>query len=221
MHIYLIPNLCKSGIIAKTSISIQSRTHSVYGVLSYTTRCLMWGKWKYLLYSQNWSKLILMSTIDSNILQLWGLVGFVNLSEVWWSAYWDISQTRKSSADGIIVKIFVFDGSTVLLMHLWVIPTFSGHISQLRLFQDLSLLCALGGRNFTWFSPICTVVASGCRRLAGAMPLLPRSEQSHQPSSPTTSWWRMLRISPRRNASSSGVSATLSYNALARPICKG
>ena len=51
------------------------------------------------------------------------------------------------------------------------------------------------------------------------MPCRPRSEHSHQPSRPPVSCSMTVMTSPRRKASSSGVSAMLSYRALAKNIC--
>lgn len=107
--------------------------------------------------------------------------------------------------------------STLILMLL----TLLGWRSQLRRFQ--STWDMLGG---VWYKlgvgsllPLYMPVNS-FNLLPGAMPLLPRSEHSHQPSNPSVSCSTTVRISPRRNASSSGDSAMLSYNALARNVCK-
>lgn len=54
------------------------------------------------------------------------------------------------------------------------------------------------------------------RRLPGTMPWRPWSEQSHQPSNPCVSRSKTVIMSPLRKESSSGDSATLSYNALAK-----
>jgi len=53
-------------------------------------------------------------------------------------------------------------------------------------------------------------------RFPGAIPCRPRKEHNHQPSRPLGFCSKTVNISPRWNESSSGVSAELSYNALAR-----
>lgn len=58
------------------------------------------------------------------------------------------------------------------------------------------------------------------RRFPGAMPWRPCSEQSHQPSKPPVFCSITVRMSPLRNASSSGDSGTLSYSAFAIWFCR-
>lgn len=58
------------------------------------------------------------------------------------------------------------------------------------------------------------------RRLPGTIPWRPWREQSHQPSNPCVSRSNTVMMSPLRKDSSSGDSATLSYNALANTFCR-
>ena len=100
-----------------------------------------------------------------------------------------------------------------------VFLTLSGQIFQLRRFHVFSAFVAQFWRGCS-SSGGCIPAASSCNRLAGAIPFFPLNWHSHQPSRPTTCRSMIVKMSPRRNANSSGVSAMLSYSALPRHICE-
>lgn len=95
----------------------------------------------------------------------------------------------------------------------WLLMT-----SQLRRCQFL----LVDGGVWYMFSgyPFSVIPDNSLSRFPGAIPCFPRNEQSHHPSRPLASCSRIDKTSPRLNASSSGVSATLSYKAFASNVWK-
>lgn len=95
----------------------------------------------------------------------------------------------------------------------WLLMT-----SQLRRCQFL----LVDGGVWYMFSgyPFSVIPDNNLSRFPGAIPCFPRNEQSHHPSRPLASCSRTDKTSPRLKASSSGVSATLSYKAFASNVWK-